>query len=80
MNDAEILSQIHDLVEEEKRLRADHSGSGLRGEDRTRLEQIEEQLDRAWDLLRQRRAREEFDNDPAEATERPTHEVEGYLQ
>jgi hypothetical protein len=80
MNDAEILSQIHDLVEEEKRLRADHSGSGLRGDDRVRLEQLEEQLDRAWDLLRQRRAREEFDEDPAEATERGTNEVEGYLQ
>jgi Protein of unknown function (DUF2630) len=80
MDDAEILSQIHTLVEEEKQLRADHRGSGLRGEDRTRLEQLEEQLDRAWDLLRQRRAREEFDEDPAEAKERPTNEVEGYLQ
>jgi Protein of unknown function (DUF2630) len=80
MDDAEILSQIHNLVEEEKKLRTDHRGSGLRGEDRTRLEQLEEQLDRAWDLLRQRRAREEFDENPAEAEERPTNEVEGYLQ
>jgi hypothetical protein len=80
MDDAEILSQIHDLVEEEKKLRADHAGDGLRGQDRSRLEQIEEQLDRAWDLLRQRRAREEFDENPGEAKERPTKEVEGYLQ
>lgn len=80
MDDAEILSQIHNLVEEEKKLRADHSGSGLRGADRARLEQLEEQLDRAWDLLRQRRAREEFDEDPAAAEERPTNAVEGYLQ
>lgn len=80
MDDAEILSQIHDLVEEEKKLRTDHRGSGLHGDDRSRLEQIEEQLDRAWDLLRQRRAREEFDEDPADAKERRTSEVEGYLQ
>jgi Protein of unknown function (DUF2630) len=80
MDDAEILSQIHNLVEEEKTLRADHRSEGLRGQDRSRLEQIEEQLDRAWDLLRQRRAREEFDENPGEAKERPTNEVEGYLQ
>lgn len=80
MDDAEILSQIHNLVEEEKKLRADHSGSGLRAADRSRLEQLEEQLDRAWDLLRQRRAREEFDEDPAAAEERATNAVEGYLQ
>ena len=80
MDDAEILSQIHELVEEEKQLRAAHKGSGLRGEDRARLEQLEEQLDRTWDLLRQRRARAEFDEDPTDAKERTTNEVEGYLQ
>lgn len=80
MEDTEILSQIHGLVEEEKTLRAQHSGAGLHGADRARLEQIEERLDQAWDLLRQRRARDEFGADPAEAHERPTREVEGYLQ
>jgi hypothetical protein len=80
MDDAEILSQIHQLVEEEKQLRAAHQGSGLRGDDRARLEQLEEQLDRTWDLLRQRRAREEFDEDPTDAKERSVNEVESYLQ
>jgi hypothetical protein len=80
MDDAEILSQIHNLVEEEKELRVTHRGSGLRGEDRARLEQLEEQLDQAWDLLRQRRAREEYDEDPTDAKQRPATEVEGYLQ
>ena len=80
MNDAEIMSQIHNLVEEEKQLRAAHRGEGLRGDDRTRLQHLEEQLDQAWDLLRQRRARAEFDEDPTDAKERPATEVEGYLQ
>lgn len=80
MDDAEILAQIHGLVEEEKRLRSAHSGAGLHGADRARLEQIEERLDQAWDLLRQRRARDEFGEDPSEAHERETRQVEGYLQ
>lgn len=80
MDDAQILNHINDLVEEEKQLRAAHAGHGLAGEDRTRLSQLEDQLDQAWDLLRQRRAREEFDGDPETATERPVNAVEGYLQ
>lgn len=80
MDDAQILHHINELVEEEKQLRATHSGSGLAGEDRARLSQLEDQLDQAWDLLRQRRAREEFSEDPETATERPVNAVEGYLQ
>jgi len=44
------------------------------------LRTIERELDQAWDLLRQRRAREEIGEDPDSAHERPTTEVEGYLQ
>jgi hypothetical protein len=80
MDDAQILSHIHELVEEEKQLRATHAGYGLSGDDRTRLSQLEEQLDQAWDLLRQRRAREEFREDPEAVQERPITAVEGYLQ
>jgi hypothetical protein len=80
MNDSDILQHIHDLVTEEKRLRAAHAGEGLRQEDRTRLTNLEEQLDQAWDLLRQRRAREEMGDDPSAASERSIGEVEGYLQ
>ena len=80
MNDTEILQQIHDLVAEEKRLRAEHAGAGLRHDDRTRLAQLEEQLDQAWDLLRQRRAREDLGEDPDEAHTRSTADVENYLQ
>jgi hypothetical protein len=78
MDDKTLLSNIHELVDEEKRLRSAHRG--LSGEDRQRLESIERQLDQCWDLLRQRRAREEFGEDPDSAKARPVDEVESYLQ
>ena len=81
MDDSQILARIHDLVEEEKQLRQAHAGDGLRGEDRTRLQSREEQLDQAWDLLRRRRAQAEVgESEDAAGDERPTGEVEGYLQ
>lgn len=80
MDDTEILDRIHRLVEEEKALRAAHPGAGIHGDDRTRLQRLEEQLDQTWDLLRQRRARDEFGEDPGAAHERETRQVEGYLQ
>jgi hypothetical protein len=78
MDDKTILDHIHQLVAEEKNLRAGHSG--LSGDDRNRLRHVEAELDQAWDLLRQRRAREEYDENPDEVQERPVNEVEGYLQ
>jgi len=55
-----ILSQIHDLVAEEHHLRSTHTGLGLNADERARLETIERALDQCWDLLRQRRAAEEY--------------------
>jgi phage terminase Nu1 subunit (DNA packaging protein) len=78
MNDKSLLDHIHDLVEEEKTLRAAHHG--LSSQDRQRLELVERELDQYWDLLRQRRAREEYGENPDEAKERPVNEVESYLQ
>jgi hypothetical protein len=78
MDDKALLANIHELVDEEKRLRAAHRG--LSGEDRQRLDSIERQLDQCWDLLRQRRAREEFGEDPDSAKTRSVDEVESYLQ
>lgn len=80
MNDKSILEHIHELVAEEKQLRDSHRGRGLGAQDRQRLESLERQLDQAWDLLRQRRAREELGEDPDDAKERPIDEVESYLQ
>ncbi len=76
--DKNILAHIDELIAEEKKLRADHHG--LTGADRERLQQLEVQLDQTWDLLRQRRALEENGADPDAAKERPSGEVEGYLQ
>jgi hypothetical protein len=55
-----ILQQIHDLVAEEHQLRSTHTGIGLNSAERNRLDALERELDRCWDLLRHRRAAEEY--------------------
>ncbi len=79
MEDADILERISALVDEEHRLRGQPSGT-LGEEQRARLQSIEHQLDQCWDLLRRRRAREEFGLDPSREQPRPEGEVESYLQ
>lgn len=78
MDDKSILDHIHDLVGEEHELRANRAA--LDGEGRRRLDALERELDQCWDLLRQRRAREEYGEDPDDARERSVDEVESYLQ
>jgi hypothetical protein len=78
VDDKTILDHISQLVEEEKQLRA--RNHGLSADDRRRLESLEQQLDQTWDLLRQRRAREDTGEDPDAARERSVNEVESYLQ
>ncbi len=77
MDDSEIRSRIDALVEEEHRLR---EGSEHTAEQRTRLREIEEERDQLWDLVRQRDAKRQYDEDPDTAEVRPRSEVEGYLQ
>ncbi len=43
-----------------------------------RLQKIKLELDQYWDLLRQRRALEEFGRDPSDAHLRPAEIVEKY--
>ena len=45
-----------------------------------RLQETEQALDQYWDLLRQRRARREFGEDPNAVDARPIPEVENYQQ
>lgn len=78
VDDKTILERIHELVEEEKNLRASHRG--LSSADLQRLSALERQLDQSWDLLRQRRARADNGDDPDDARERSIDEVESYLQ
>jgi Protein of unknown function (DUF2630) len=81
MDEHEILQQVRDLVDSEHELRARAAAGELSTEDeQTQLRQLEEALDQAWDLLRQRRARSEFGANPDGAAQRPVSEVEGYLQ
>ncbi|MDA0565128.1 DUF2630 family protein [Streptomonospora sp. S1-112] len=74
-----ILTRIKDLVTEERDLR-EQSEHRLTPEERQRMRALEQELDQCWDLLRQRRAREEFGENPDEASVRPKGEVEGYRQ
>jgi hypothetical protein len=77
VEDKDILGRIHALVEEEHRLR---ESSGHSDEDRRRLQDLEAHLDQCWDLLRQRRAKEQYGENPDEAQPRPESQVESYLQ
>lgn len=81
MDDREVVQHIDELVAEEHRLR-DHSTAGhpLTDADRERLGQLEVQLDQMWDLLRRRKAREEFNENPDVETVRPPDVVENYQQ
>jgi hypothetical protein len=80
MDDATIHESIEQLVAEEHEL-WDREAAGAGTEtDRRRLEEVKLSLDRCWDLLRQRRALEEFGLDPDAASPRPEDTVEGYQQ
>jgi hypothetical protein len=79
-DDRRVLDQISELVEEEQRLREQRVGHGLSSGDADRLQVIEERLDQCWDLLRQRRAQEEFGGDPGSAAARSADVVERYQQ
>jgi hypothetical protein len=78
MDDKDILSRIHALVDEEHKLRESTADHGE--EERARVAALERDLDQCWDLLRQRRAKRQYGNDPDEASARPEPEVENYLQ
>ena len=81
MNDSEVQDHIEALVAEERRLYAAAEAQGHETpEDRQRLAEIRVQLDRYWDLLRQRRAHKEFGLDPDAAELRSADTVERYLQ
>jgi hypothetical protein len=81
MDDKEIMAQIGDLIQTEHKLRSQLASGELSGaQEQERLRSAEEALDQCWDLLRQRRARREFGENPDQAAARPVGEVEGYQQ
>ena len=81
MDDKEIMTRISGLIETEHELRSQLAEGKLSSEqERERLRSAEEALDQCWDLLRQRRARREYGENPDTAAARPAPEVEGYQQ
>ena len=80
MDDAGIRDQIEQLVSEEQKLLREGAGAGPDEGRNTRLAELKVDLDRCWDLLRQREAREEFHLDPDDASPRDERTVEGYEQ
>ncbi|MEH0108939.1 DUF2630 family protein [Tersicoccus sp. MR15.9] len=74
-SNASINSSINDLIAEEHELRNNPDKSD---ENRQRLRSVEAELDQCWDLLRQRRSKSEFGDNPDEAHVRPAAEVENY--
>jgi Protein of unknown function (DUF2630) len=81
VNEHQILDQVRSLVDQEHELRARvQEGELAPEEEREQLRRLELALDQCWDLLRQRRARQDAGQDPDEAVVRPVDEVEDYEQ
>jgi Protein of unknown function (DUF2630) len=84
MSDESIAARIERLVAEEHELRGrEQSDSGdldALENDHDRLRAVEVELDRCWDLLRQRRALRDAGADPDQAEARDAETVERYLQ
>ncbi len=81
MDDTDIMARISDLIDTEHQLRGQlQRGELSSDQERERLRSTEEALDICWDLLRQRRAKREFGENPRDANVRPVSEVEGYQQ
>ena len=80
MDDAQILQQIETLVEEERTLRERAAKGDMANDAQARLASLEIGLDRAWDLLRRRRALREFGENPDQAHARDATTVEHYEQ
>jgi hypothetical protein len=84
MSDESIAARIERLVAQEqdlhRREETDSSDADALEGDKERLREIQVELDRCWDLLRQRRALRDAGTDPDRATARDADTVERYQQ
>ena len=84
MSDETIATRIERLVAEEHALlgreQSDRTDASSLESDRERLDAVKVELDRCWDLLRQRRALRDAGSDPDDAQPRDANTVERYLQ
>jgi hypothetical protein len=77
--DTDVIEQIEQLAHEEHALFEKESRSEASTRERSRLKEIQVQLDQCYDLLRQRRARRAAGLDPDGAAVRDETTVEGYI-
>ena len=75
MDDTAIFDRLRSLTDEEHEIRQQGPGG-----DAERLQDIEVMLDQCWDLLRQRRAKRQYGQDPDDAHVRDAAVVEHYQQ
>ena len=82
MSDESIATHIEKLVNEEHDLRQREQvdDDDALEADRERLRSVEVELDRCWDLLRQRRALRDAGGNPDDAKVRDAGTVERYWQ
>ena len=84
MSDESIAARIEQLVADEHDLRTreqvDREDVDRLTADRERLRALEVELDRCWDVLRQRRALRSAGRDPDAASVRDAETVEHYQQ
>lgn len=84
MSDESITTRIESLVDEEHALRSREQSDAANDDaleaDQQRLRDVEIELDRCWDLLRQRRALRDAGADPDQAHVRDADTVERYWQ
>ncbi|MFI5177389.1 MAG: DUF2630 family protein [Vicinamibacterales bacterium] len=76
-SDESVLERIQKLVHEEQHI---YGKADVSDHDQVKLQKIQVELDQCWDLLRQRRAKREFGQNPDEAHVRPASVVEKYEQ
>jgi hypothetical protein len=83
MDEQQIQTEIERLENRQRELRHQEAGLSEQPEAvsplREELETIRMELDRLWDLHRQRRALRDSGGNPDDASERSSDTVEGYL-
>ena len=75
MEDEQVFNHIKKLTEREEHL---YGKENLSDEDVAELHRTKSQLDQWWDLLRQRRALRDSDQNPKHAEMRTTDTIENY--
>lgn len=78
MTTEDVMNRIEKLNEEKQAIF--DKGADRSAAEQQRLDEVEVELDQQWDLLRQRRAKEEFGQDPDNAELRGPDTVENYEQ